>query len=125
MIMPRYLDSLSIAIGLLFKCRIGSTVLKISCWGGITNAEDLDGLIIKKLLLHHRCCLVSSEFMFDNREYLEVSASSRQVSSANNLGVLFIAFGRSLMNSKKSKRDLVLNFGLHLKRWVIVMNLHR
>ena len=49
MIMPRYLDSLSFAIGLLFKCRIGSTVLEFSCFGGITNAEDWDGLIVKKL----------------------------------------------------------------------------
>ena len=54
-------------------------MLKISCLGGITNAENLDGLIIKKLLLHHRCSFVSSEFVLDNREYLEVSANSRQV----------------------------------------------
>ena len=41
--------------------------------------------------------------MFDNREYLEEWASSRQLSSANSPGVLFIVFGRSLRNSKKSK----------------------
>ena len=40
--------------------------------------------------------------MFDNRESLEELASNRQVSLANSLGVLFMAFGRSLMCSKKS-----------------------
>ena len=40
--------------------------------------------------------------MFDNRESLEELASNRQVSSANSLGVLFMAFGRSSMHSKKS-----------------------
>ena len=42
-----YLDSLRIAIGLLFKCKVGSTVQGFSCLGGIINTEDLDGFIVR------------------------------------------------------------------------------
>ena len=56
--------------------------------------------------------------MFDNREHLEESASTRQISSANSLGVLFIAFGRSLISSKKSK-------GLSFEPWATLQEMSR